>query len=101
MGQRRQISWATAMRDLRRDREPSAEPRPMLARSFAIARATEAVQAFRSRPLRPDGQFDRAAIMSYAAALAGMERAQGSRLPWRHLIRSALRWVWARAKTAA
>src|SRR5688572_5853341 len=99
---RRKICWSAAMRDLRRDRAPRSVVSPMTERSLAVARLVDAVEQARRRPLRtPSAGYDRAAIMTYALALARRARAQGSSLPWRSLAAAALRTVWSRARVQA
>jgi hypothetical protein len=95
---RRQIAWASSMRDLSRDRAVTPAVNAMFAASMQRARALDARRAVQARPLVVNGTYDRAAIMSAAIAEAKVERARGSSQSWSCLMASALRFAWARAK---
>lgn len=96
---RRQISWTTAMRDLRTERAP-VKTGFLASRAIEAAKAATARKALLSRPLVVGGSYDRSAIMQAAVCEARMQRANGSPRTWTQLMASALRLVWGRAKAA-
>lgn len=51
---RRQITWATAMRDLRQDRSPFTGPNPMFLASLARARVLDARREARAAQERQE-----------------------------------------------
>ena len=95
---RRQLSWSTAMRDLRRDRASPSASNAMFAASLQRARARDASHLAQSRPLVVNGRFDRAAIMRAAIAKAKLQRSRRRSGSWQQLMASALRFTWSRAK---
>lgn len=95
----RQLNWTGAMRDLRAQRTP-AKPGYLAARAIARAKAECELRAIRARPLVVDGAYDLSAIMRCALADARDQRARGVKAPFKVLLRSALRFVWMRAKMA-
>ena len=98
MTYRRQLSWSTAMRDLRRDRAAPSAVNALFAASMRRARALETRRLVQSRPLVVNGVLDRSAIMSAAIAEAKVQRSRGSSASWPKLMASALRFTWSRAK---
>lgn len=101
MTYRRQIAWASSMRNLSQDRAApvAAAANPMFLASMARAKAQTARKEALALPLVVAGKFDRSAIMKAALASARADRARGVSLPWSQLMASALRAAWARAKT--
>ncbi|WP_246529546.1 hypothetical protein [Microvirga zambiensis] len=95
----RRIDWTAAMRDMRADR---AKPTHgfLASRSLEAARLDRLAREAASAPLVIAGAYDRSAIMTAAIAQARAQRAKGSKAPWRQLIGTALRFTWARAKSA-
>lgn len=98
MSCRRQIAWSVAMRDLQNARAPRPAINILAARSLARAKAGDALRLAQARSLSSADGYDRSAIMSLGIALAWIERAKGSREPWRTLMRSALKFAWSRAQ---
>jgi hypothetical protein len=98
MTYRRQLSWSTSMRDLRRDRAAPSAVNALFATSMQRARALDTRRLVQSRPLVANGVFDRSAIMSAAIAEAKVQRSRGFPASWQQLIASALRFTWSRAK---
>ena len=112
MSLRRQVSWSSALRDMRGDRGSADARRAAIAASMALKlaaskakdEAREAVRIADAAPLFAEGRFDRSAIMSRAWARARAARAHGDARPWRKLVSLELRraWAWARdARRAA
>src|SRR5687768_4936279 len=95
---RRQIAWASSMRDLSRDRAAPPAVSPMFLASMARAKAATERKQTLAMPLVVGGKLDRAAIMKAALASARAERASGVGTSWSELISSGLRLAWARAK---
>ena len=98
MTYRRQLSWSTSMRDLRRDRAAPSAVNALFAASMQRARALETRRLVQRRPLVVNCVFDRSALMSAAIAEAKVQRSRGSSASWRQLMASALRFTWSRAK---
>lgn len=97
---RRRLDWTRAMSDLRAERATPAARGFLASRSLERARLTTAAREAASRPLVTADGFDRSAIMTAALTEARTQRANGSRLPFKALLATALRFAWARAKRA-
>ena len=100
MSTRRQISWTSALRDMRNDRVQVA-PGQLGAKLRANAYAK--FTADRLRAARPvlvvGGKFDRSAIMKAAIQQAQSRRAVTGEA-WGVCLSAALRGVWSVAKAA-
>ena len=98
MSYRRKICWSSVMRDLRRDRAAPTKMGGLFAASMQHARGIDARRAAHSRPLWVDGRFDLAAIMKAAVTEAKVQQTSPFCGRWQQLLRSSLRFAWARAK---
>jgi hypothetical protein len=98
MTHRRQISWSLAMRDLRRDRAAPTKMGGLSAAAMQHARALDARRAAHRQPLWADGRFDLSAIMKAAVTEAKVQQTLPGCGRWQQLLRSSLRFAWARAK---
>lgn len=93
MPSRRSLSWSSALRDMRNDRQPN--PAGFLG---ARGRIEVAVRVGRASLVKADGSFDRAGIMSAAAAAAKAHQLQyGS--TWAVAMSVSLKAAWQHART--
>lgn len=92
MSLNRKISWTSALRTIKADRD-------VLPAGFLSARAMVECFVKTRRPLVVAGKFDRAAIMSHAAAAAKQHQARtGS--TWAAAMSVSLKAAWQVAQTA-
>ncbi len=92
MAARRTLSWSSALRDMRNDRQPN--PPGFLG---SRARIEMAVRVGRASLVTADGTFDRAGIMAAAAAAAKAHQLQyGS--TWALAMSVSLKAAWQHAK---
>ncbi|SFK86418.1 hypothetical protein [Methylorubrum salsuginis] len=90
---RRTLSWSSALRDIRNDRQPN--PAGFLG---ARARIEAAVRVGRASLVTPTGAFDRAGIMTAAAAAAKAHQlSYGS--TWATAMSISLKAAWQLAKS--
>ena len=101
MTQRRQISWTSALRDMRNDRvqvAPAERAAAFRANAYAKFTADRLRAAGAARPvLVVAGRYDRAAIMRAAIQQAQSRRAVTGEA-WGVCLSAALKGVWSVAK---